>query len=146
MCLLFRHHRHLLFACLEHMLFVYTCVNTGFPGGSDGKESACKARDLDSIPGLGRSPGAGNGYPLQYSCLESPMDRGAWWATVHGITQSQTWLSNWHRIYMRKDRQFFVFWGEHIHLTLLVFLLLLFSFRIYYREGRKPFLNKKLEL
>ena len=78
MCLLFRHHRHLLFVCLEYMLFVYTCVNTGFPGGSDGKESACKARDLDLIPGLGRSLGEGNGYPLQYSCLENPMDRGAW--------------------------------------------------------------------
>ena len=49
----------------------------GFPGGSAGKESACNARDLGSIPGLGRSPGEGNGYPLQYSCLENPMDRGA---------------------------------------------------------------------
>ena len=62
----------------------------GCPGGSDGKESACNAGDLGSIPGLGRSPGEGNGNPLQYSCLENPMDRGAWWATVHGVTKSQT--------------------------------------------------------
>ena len=49
-------------------------------------------RDTGSIPGLGRSPGEGNGNPLQYSCLENPMDRGAWWATVHGVTKSWTWL------------------------------------------------------
>ena len=51
----------------------------GFPGGSDGKESTCNARDLGSIPRLRRSSGEGNGYPLQYSCLENLMDRGAWW-------------------------------------------------------------------
>ena len=56
----------------------------GFPGGSDGKESTYKAGDLGSIPWLGRSPGKRNGYPLQYSCLDNPTDRGAWWATVHG--------------------------------------------------------------
>ena len=56
----------------------------GFPGGSYGKESACNAGDPGSIPGLGRSPGEGNGNPIQYSCLENSMDRGAWWATVHG--------------------------------------------------------------
>ena len=53
-----------------------------FPGGSDGKESAYNAGDQGLIPGSGRSPGKGNGHPLQYSCLESPMERGAWWATV----------------------------------------------------------------
>ena len=62
----------------------------GFPGGSAGKESACNGRDLGLIPELGRSPGEGNGYPLQYSCLENPMDRGAWWATVPGVTKSWT--------------------------------------------------------
>ena len=62
----------------------------GFPGGSDGKESACNAGDPGSIPGLRRSSGEGNGNPLQYSCLENPMDRGAWWATVHGVAKSQT--------------------------------------------------------
>ena len=58
----------------------FTCKYLGFAGGSDGKESACKAGDLGSVPGLGRSPGEGNGNPLQYSCLENPMDKGAWWA------------------------------------------------------------------
>ena len=59
-----------------------------FPGDSDGKESACNVGDLSSIPGLVRSPGEGNSNPLQYSCLENSMDRGAWWATVHGVTKS----------------------------------------------------------
>ena len=54
----------------------------GFPGVSDGKESTCNAEYLGSIPWSGRSPGEGNGYPLQYSCLENPMNRGAWQATV----------------------------------------------------------------
>ena len=62
----------------------------GFPGGSDGKESACNAGDLGLITGLGRSPGGGHGNPLQYSCLENLMDRGDWWATVHGVAKSQT--------------------------------------------------------
>ena len=61
---------------------------------SDSKESACNAGDLGSIPGLGRSPGEGNGNSLQYSCLENPTDRGAWRATVHRVTKSQTRLSN----------------------------------------------------
>ena len=59
-------------------------------GGSDGKESACNAEDLGLIPGLERSAGEGNGYPLQYSCLENSMDRGAWWAAVHGVGKSRT--------------------------------------------------------
>ena len=66
-----------------------------FPGGSDGEESICNA-DLGLIPGLGRSPGEGNSYPLQYSSLANFMDRGAWQATVHGVTKSQTQLSNFH--------------------------------------------------
>ena len=65
----------------------------GFPGGSDGKESACHAGDVRLIPGLGRSPGEGNGHPLQYSCLENSIDRGAWWGTVHWVAKSQTGLS-----------------------------------------------------
>ena len=59
--------------------------STGFPGGSEVKESASNAEDPGSIPGSGRSPGEGKGYPLQYSCLENPMDRGAWWSMVHGV-------------------------------------------------------------
>ena len=61
-------------------------VLQGFPGGSHCEESACNARDLGSIPGLGRFPGDGNGNPLQYPCLENLMNRGAWQAVVHGIT------------------------------------------------------------
>ena len=59
----------------------------GFPGVSVGKKSACNAGDLDSIPGLGRSPGEGNGNLLQYSCLQNPRGRVPWWATVHGVTE-----------------------------------------------------------
>ena len=62
----------------------------GFPGGSEVEAAACNAGDLDSIPGSGRSPGEGNGNPLQYSCLENPMDGGIWWATVHGSQKSWT--------------------------------------------------------
>ena len=66
----------------------------GFPGGSDGKESACNTGNPGSIPGLGRYPGEGNGCPLQYSCLENSKDRGAWQVTVHGVTKSQTRLND----------------------------------------------------
>ena len=64
------------------------------PGGSDDKESVCNAGDPGSIPRLGRYPGEGNGNSLQYSCLENPVDRGAWWAKVHGVTKSRTQLSD----------------------------------------------------
>ena len=65
-----------------------------FPGGSGGKASAYNLRDPGSIPGLERSPGEGNGTPLQYSCLENPMDGGAWSAIVHGVAKSWTWLND----------------------------------------------------
>ena len=71
-----------------------TAVLMGFLGGSDGKESTCNAGDLGSIPGLGRSPGGGHGNLLQYSCLENPNGKGAWKATVCGVTKSWTWLSD----------------------------------------------------
>ena len=64
----------------------------GFPGGSDGKESTCSTGDPSLIPGLGRSPGEGNGYPLQYSCLENSMDREAWWA-IGGLIELVRWDS-----------------------------------------------------
>ena len=81
----------------------------GFPGGLDGKESACNAEDPGSIPGSGRSPGEGNGYPLQYSCLENSMDRGAWWAIQSdGLTKSWTRLNDLH------------FSGKELRLRLLV--------------------------
>ena len=73
---------------------LHSLWSKGFPGGSDGKESACNVGDLGSVPWLGRSPGGGNGNPLQYSCLENPMDRGAWCATVHGLAKSRTQLSD----------------------------------------------------
>ena len=65
-----------------------------FPGGSDGKASVYNAGDLGSSPGLGRSPGEGNGNPLQYCCLENPTDRGAWYVTVYGVAKSWTLLSD----------------------------------------------------
>ena len=75
-------------------LLIHTHTHThtymGFPHSSVGKESVCNAGDPGLIPGLGRSPGEGNGNPLQYSCLENPMDRGAWQAIVHGVAKSQT--------------------------------------------------------
>ena len=70
------------------------CFKRNFLGESDGKASAYNAGDLGSVPGLGRSSGEGNDNPLQYSCLENPMDGAAWWAAVHGVMKSQTRLSD----------------------------------------------------
>ena len=69
-------------------------VRPGKPSNSDSKASAWNAGDLGFKPGSGRSSGEGNGNPLQCSCLENPMDRGGWWATVHGVARSWTWLSD----------------------------------------------------
>ena len=66
----------------------------GFPSGSAVKNLPANTRDAGSIPGLGRSPGEGTGNPVRYSYLGNPMDRGAWWALVHGVARSQTQLSN----------------------------------------------------
>ena len=88
------------FSCLQShesrcQLQIGTChLPLDFPGSSDGKESACNAGDPGSVPGSGRSTGEGNGNLLQYSCMENPMDRGAWWATVHAVAKSWTRLSN----------------------------------------------------
>ena len=87
-----------------------------FPGGSDGKASAYNVGDPGLIPGSGRSPGEGNGNPLHYSCLENPMDGGVWLATVHGVTKSQTQLSDF-TIYLS------------IHLSIYLPRLCWFSFR-----------------
>ena len=96
-----------------------------FPAGSVGKESACSAGDagdLGLIPGSGRPPGGGNGNPLQYSCLENPMDRGSWGATVHGAKKSQTRLRDWAHHSMWLSLKFFtglfVFWH-----TFMLFLV-----------------------
>ena len=76
-------------------MLVHT-ISECFPGSSAGKESACNAGDLGSIPGLGSSPGKGNGNLLQYSCLGNPMDREAWQPTVHGVAKSWTQLSDFY--------------------------------------------------
>ena len=87
--------------CLGPRLKGTLWLRAGFPGGSDGKESACSAGDLDSIPGLGRSPREGNANPLQYSCLENSTDRGALWTTVRGVTKSRTQQSDFHFRWLR---------------------------------------------
>ena len=74
----------------EDFCFQNVIVALGFPGGSEGKESACNEGDQGSIPGSGRLPGKENGYPLWYSCLENSTDRGGWWATAHGVTEGRT--------------------------------------------------------
>ena len=93
------------------------------PDGSDSKESTCNAGDPGSIPESRRFPGEGHGNPLQYSCLENSMDRGAWQTTVHGVAKSQTWLSNWH---------FHIIWTAELLCcppeTITTLLLLFFSF------------------
>ena len=73
---------------------MHVLLIVGFPGGSDDNEYPCNVGEPGSVPGLGRSPGEVNGNPLQYSCLENPMDRGAWQSTVHGVAKSWTQLSN----------------------------------------------------
>ena len=83
----------------QYLLDAHYVLGMGFPGGSVVKNPLVNAgdkRDAGLIPGLRRSPGEGNGNPLQYSCLESPMDWGAWWATVHRVTKSWTWLTDTH--------------------------------------------------
>ena len=84
--------------CGHTFPYVFTSArnNKGFPGGSDDKESSCNTGEPGSIPGSGKAPGERNGYPLQFSCLENSMDRGACWATVHGIAKSRTRLANTH--------------------------------------------------
>ena len=77
---------------VQRMVWIDPISLLGFSGGLDGKETACNAGDTGLIPGSGRSPGGGHSKPLQYSYLENSMDRGAWWAIVHGVTKSWTWL------------------------------------------------------
>ena len=100
------------------------------PGGSEIRASACNAGDLGLISGSGRSPGEGNGNPLQYSCLENPMDGGAWWATVHGVAKSRTRLSDFtffhfmgfilSRIWIQVHWHFF----DHVQITVNLILLI----------------------
>ena len=79
--------------CHQNIYLQLNTIIPGFPGGASSKEPACQCkrhRRRGSIPGSGRSPGGGHGNPLQYSCLEKPMDRGAWWDTIHRVAKSQT--------------------------------------------------------
>ena len=94
-----------------------------FPGGSDGKASAYSAGDPGLIPGSGRSPGEGNGNPLQYSCLENPMDGGAWLATVHGVAKSWTRLSDFTHRWPK-------YWSFNFNISLSSEYSGLISFRI----------------
>ena len=85
-----------LFPCKGSRMYFWLRKSRCFHGGSDGKESACSAGGMGSMAGSGRSPGERNGNPHQYSCLENSMNRGAWWTTVHGVTNSWTLLSDQH--------------------------------------------------
>ena len=108
----------------------------GFPGDSVVKNPPANAGDAGSIPGSGRSPGGGNGNPLQYSCLENSMDRGAWQATVHGVTKSQTWLSNSAQHYF-KLLYIFIYVYLYPFCTILFLCLLEFC---YFLENRDVFI------
>ena len=83
-----------MYICVCVCVCIINLLYMGFPGSSNSKESACNAGDSGSISGLGRSPGEGNGYPFQYSCLENSMDRGDWWATFCGVAKGLTPLSD----------------------------------------------------
>ena len=85
---------YITYVCVVYMCVCVCVYGWCFPGDANGKESVCITGDPSSIPGLGRSPEVGNGNPFHYSCLKNSMDRGAWQAPVHGVAESQTWLSN----------------------------------------------------
>ena len=102
-------------------------ISRDFSGGSDGKASAYNAGDLGSIPGLRRSSGEGNGNPLQYSCLENPVDGRAWLATVHGVAKSQTRLSNFTLPYLHTT----LFYGSFL-LSLILSLYIQIVYLIIY--------------
>ena len=82
--------------CTYICIHIWLSFHLGFPGGSDSKKSTCNVGDLVLNPGLGRSSEKGNSCPLQYSCLENPMERGDWQATVHGVAKSQTWPNDFY--------------------------------------------------
>ena len=96
---------HIFDTIKNYWKFEQAFISSGFPGGSDGKVSDCTAGDPGSIPGSGISPGGRNGNPLQYSCLENSMDRGAWWATVHGVAKSRTQLSDFTSLHFTSFHQ-----------------------------------------
>ena len=107
------------------MLDIQAC-----PGGTVVKNLPANAGDaggLCSIPGSGRSPGVGNSNPLQYSCLENSMDRGVWWATVHGVKKNKTWLRNWVRVCARAHTHTHIFWMSDYSLPVVLWVFFFFS-------------------
>ena len=115
---------------------VCLCTSMGFPDGSAGKESACSVGDtgdMGSIPGLGRPPGVGNGIPFQYSCLENSMERGARWATDHGIAESQTHVLHWAHTHFTSPctPNCYMHWAakEFMWLTLPQYLLIMMAWK-----------------
>ena len=104
--------------------YIYYDYYWRFPGGSDGKESSCNMGDLSSVPGLGRSPGKGNSSPLQYSGLESPHEQKSRWATVHWVTKSWTWLSDFHFMII------IIFWISSMRNCEKLFSVLLYTYII----------------
>ena len=101
---------HCMYVCVCICIYRHRYSAWGFPGGSVVKNLPANAGDTSSISGSGRSPGGGNGNPFQSSCLENPVDRGAWWPTVHGVTKSGTLLSNWAlRLTVLVERKVFSF-------------------------------------
>ena len=120
------------FQCLGMYFYISTCLifyrdnSLGFPGTSDSKGSAHNAGDQGSIPGLGRSPGEGNGNPLQCSCLENSMDGGAWWATVHGITKSRTRQRIHFQFTVSKVQSDFCLLEKHFITFIYLFIFILY--------------------
>ena len=117
-------------APLLNISWLYVLEFKGFPVGSDGKESACSAGDLCWIPGLGRSPGKGSGNPLQYSCLENSLNRGAWWVIVYRVTRSNT--TEWLTLILEFSSGLFILfhWSVNVFYasTVLVFFVLIFCY------------------
>ena len=105
-------------------IYIYYDYYWSFPGGSDGKESSCNMGDLSLVPGLGRSPGEGNSSPLQYSGLESPHEQKSRWATVHWVTKSWTWLSDFHFMII------IIFWISSMRNCEKLFSVLLYTYII----------------
>ena len=115
-----------IYICIYVYLHIHICIFTYMQSlsGSEVKASACNAGDLSSILGSGRSPGEGNGNPLQYSCLENPMDGGTWWATVHGVVKSRTRLSDLLHFHLLHFIHIYVFfsilkWRQFLRFRLL---------------------------
>ena len=134
--------------CMCGYIYIYICINckialgyisaylyismqhVGLPWWLSGKESTCNAGDLGLIPGSGRSPEGETGNSFQYSCLENPMDRRAWWATVHWITKSQTQLSNW-----AHTQAVYIVWGLFEQFWKCIYMECMYTYIYTWEEG-----------